>query len=225
MKNRMIAGMFFAVLSMGMLSACGVDENETAQTDTPGGMVSDVVVNTTVRATGQYPEEFVVTLTGKPKIKKPNPESFHITGEAGGWQAKETHSFSAGFLEAKLKGNTLTLVPKDFPESTTAVLALCPALGYSRNSFKNLEKMKDVPVYFCHAKNDGTIAASTSETAAKILESVGAADVNIKIFSDDEMNAVGASPDNNNTYSYHHVELAVMSVDTYMEWLYSNSMR
>ena len=36
---------------------------------------------------------------------------------------------------------------------------------------------------------------------------------------DDEMNAAGASPDNNNTYSYHHVELAVMPDETYMEWL------
>lgn len=392
--GKRVFALMTAALSMLMLSSCGSGSNEAdlSGDNGSGRIISKVVINTTVRKTGQYPEEIVVTLGKKPVGKKLSAGDFHMTGEAGGWQAKQTHSFEADFESVELKGDTLTLVPRDFPEkffyveafsvfctsdpelsfsnedvteihtpladdfltyvrdgagekradgiellkseydldyhlytpdktgkmpivvvfhgfgdtsnlltyrtavewvepdnqknrpcyvlaptiddptyysdpgrskaieqvkliiddmiaagqvdpdriyvmgnsfggmasiefaekypeSTTAVLALCPALRYSRNAFKNLKKMKDVPVYFCHAEHDGTIEVSTSETAVKILKSVGAGDVNFKKYTDDEMNAAGASPDNNNTYSYHHVELAVMPDEAYMEWL------
>lgn len=107
-----------------------------------------------------------------------------------------------------------------YPEDIAGVLALCPALNYADEAKRDLAKIKDIPVWFLHAKNDGTIPSKESEDAAKVLQDLGAKDVRLKLFSDDEMNAAGAFPDNDSTYSYHHVELAVMVDDTYMEWLY-----
>lgn len=371
--------MAVTAVSMAMLSAC-TGTNGGAGNGASGSLVSSVVVNTTVRTTGQYPETFVVELRGEPASDGWKPEDFHMEGEAGGWQAKSTHHFQVGFSSVNLDGNTLTLVPEDFPEkyfyvesftvkcdvdsaldftetditeintpvvddfvtytredgsdfnyhlytpaqtdkmpvvvvfhgfgdtsnlltyrtavewaepenqkerpcyvlapviedavyynvgsrsdtlekvkalldtmvsegkvdpdriyvmgnsfggmssiefaerfpeTTAGVLALCPALNYSASAKGKLEQMKDVPVYFCHAEHDGTIPVTESRKAVEILEGCGAAEVHFKEFSDEEMNAAGGSPDSNSTYSYHHVELAAMSVDTYMDWLYS----
>lgn len=44
-----------------------------------------------------------------------------------------------------------------------------------------------------------------------------------KTVIDEIMNDAGAFPDSESTYSYHHVELAVMEDDTYMEWLYGSA--
>ncbi len=107
-----------------------------------------------------------------------------------------------------------------YPDEIAGVLALCPALNYADEAKMGLSTIKDIPIWFLHAKNDGTIPSTESEDAVKALQDAGAKDVRLKLFSDDEMNAAGAFPDNDSTYSYHHVELAVMEDDSYMEWLY-----
>ena len=43
------------------------------------------------------------------------------------------------------------------------------------------------------------------------------------MYSDEEMNASGADPSPDATYSYHHVELAVMEDDDYMSWMFEKS--
>lgn len=109
-----------------------------------------------------------------------------------------------------------------YPEETAAVLALCPAVGYSAGAIRNLEKITDVPIWFAHAVHDQTIPEADSEKCLKLLTDAGSTVAQLRAYTDEEMNAAGADPSPDSTYSYHHVELAVMEDDTYMEWLFSH---
>ncbi len=109
-----------------------------------------------------------------------------------------------------------------YPESVAAALALCPALNYATNATMNLKNMLDVPVWFAQATHDNTIPVSASQIAVKSLEKQGAKEVKYTEYSDEEMNAAGADSAPDSTYSYHHVELAVMEDPAYQEWLFSH---
>ncbi len=370
-----------SVLAVSMLPACG-NAAPAEISDDSSNTLTGVKVNTSVRKTGQYPESFVLNFENDLGKKQVNAASFHLSGNAGYWGSDKTREFEADFASAEIEGNTLTLVPDNFPEKyfyvkeyevscsedpmfnfssrdisevhtpvaddfetysaegsvsfeyhlfdpkkeepvpivivfhgygdtnnlltyRTAVewaepenqkerpcfvlapviedntyfpakgrddifaelhdilskmisegkvdpnrvyvmgnsfgglstieyaekypeevagaLALCPALNYSTNSMLNLKEITDIPIWFAHAKNDNTIPASGSETAVKALEKLGAKEVNFTEYSDEEMNAAGADPSPDATYSYHHVELAVMEDEAYMEWLFSKS--
>ena len=82
-------------------------------------------------------------------------------------------------------------------------MALCPALSYSTGAMLNLKEMVDVPVWFVHALNDNTIPVSNSEKAVAALKTLGAREVHFTEYTDDEMNAAGADPSPDATYSYH----------------------
>ena len=110
-----------------------------------------------------------------------------------------------------------------YPDEVAGAIALCPALNYSGNAVMKLKEMTEVPIWFACAKNDNTIPSSQSENAVKSLERLGAKEVKFTEYSDEEMNAAGADPSPDATYSYHHVELAVMEDDAYMEWLFEKS--
>ncbi len=110
-----------------------------------------------------------------------------------------------------------------YSESVAAAMALCPALNYSVNSMMNLKQITDIPIWFAHAEHDNTIPVSTSENAVKSLEKLGAKEVHFTMYSDEEMNAAGADPSPDATYSYHHVELKVMEDDNYMEWMFEKT--
>lgn len=58
-------------------------------------------------------------------------------------------------------------------------------------------------------------------TAVKSLEKLGAKEVRFSEYSDEEMEAAGADSAPDSTYSFHHVELAVMQDEAYKEWLFS----
>ena len=118
-------------------------------------------------------------------------------------------------------GMTSIELAEAYPDEVSGVMALCPALMYSGSATANISKMKDVPLFILHAEHDGTIPFTDSQKAVDILNKAGAKDVRLKGFTDEEMNAAGGSPDKDSTYSYHHVELAVMEDDSYMEWLYN----
>ncbi len=367
-----------ALAALLLLSACeGVSGGAAGSSASEGE--KRVAVYTTVRTTGQYPEQFVVLPNGSPKSDKVSAEVFHMKGNAGGWGSGSTHDFTAEFESAKVEDGTLTLVPKDFPEKyfyvtdfevtcdsdpaysftsddvgktitpvaddfetvlredgsefdyhiftpektegmplvvvfhgfgdtsnlltyRTAVewaepenqakrpcyviapvigdeeyyetsgrdrvfealkalidkmvsegkvdgeriymmgnsfggmstiefaekypgyvkkaLALCPALTYSPRAVSSLDKIKDLSIWFAHAKNDQTIPVSASEDAVKKLKDLGSDKVKLTVYTDEEMNAKGADPAPDATYSYHHVELAVMEDDAYMEWMF-----
>lgn len=106
------------------------------------------------------------------------------------------------------------------PDRIAAVLALCPALNYSRTGMADLPKLAGIPVCIAQAENDETIPVSVGRQAAEILEKAGA-DVTLKVFTDAEMEAAGAVHGQEQTYSFHHVELALLENDDYAQWLFS----
>ncbi len=108
-----------------------------------------------------------------------------------------------------------------YPDTVAGALALCPALTYSTHVASRFKDMTEVPIWICHASGDNTIPVSASQNAVKKLEELSAKEVHYTEYSDEEMNSFGASSDPDATYSYHHVELAVMETDSYMEWLFS----
>lgn len=109
------------------------------------------------------------------------------------------------------------------PDRIAAVMALCPALNYSRNGLASIGKMKDVPLYIAQAENDETIPSSVGKQAAEKLAEAGG-DVTLRVFSDAEMEAAGARHGQEQTYSFHHVELALLENDEYARWLFDRSL-
>lgn len=364
------------------------EEADTADVKGNGGSmadnkIKDVVIRTTVRKTGQYPESISAVYTGTIDAESYDPADFSMTGMASIWGSNNKRKFEAGFSKIEVNDNTLTLYPKDFPEKffyvdefrvecsknpgldftyddvskvvtpvaddfeyiegsngspfnynlftpadekdqplvivfhgygdtsnlrtyRTAVdwaepdnqkkrpcyviapviddmdyfreeirdeifeelkkltdtmvsegkvdksriyvmgnsfggmstiefcekypgtvagaLALCPAMNYSDRAVRDLVRMKDTPLWIAHAEHDKTIPSSESLKINESLTSAGAREVKLTIYSDDEMNAVGGDPAPDATYSYHHVELAVMEDEAYKEWLYSHTL-
>ena len=135
------------------------------------------------------------------KEGKADPERIYVCGNSfGGMSAIE--------------------LAEEYPDLVAGILAMCPALNYSKRAVADIEKIKDIPIRIVQATNDGTIPIAGTRDAFDKLKVAGAADAELREYSDEEMNAVGAEPSNDATYSYHHVELAVMADDTYMQWLY-----
>ena len=378
MKRMMIAISFIMVGLMGF-GGCKAVNTEVAVSTSKG--ITGVTVNTSVRNTGQYPESFVITFNEEIKSPELDPAAFTLTGKAGYWGSDKTRDFECTFESVSVEGNTLTLIPADFPEkyfyvrefavickdhteynftsaditetvtpvaddfktisyndgitfeyhlftpdktenmpivivfhgygdtnnlltyrtsvewaepdnqkvrpcyvlspviddmiyfdpdgrdkvftaikgilddmiskgnvdpnrvyvmgnsmggvsviefsekypeTVSAAMALCPALSYFPDTVANLKKMKDVPVWFAHAINDNTVSVSDSRTAVSDLESLDAKEVKFTEYTDEQMNAAGADSAPDSTYSYHHVELAVMEDDTYQEWLFDH---
>ncbi|MCR5107794.1 MAG: hypothetical protein K6B28_06490, partial [Lachnospiraceae bacterium] len=357
--------------------ATGIGE----KTQTPKSKHTGVTVNTTVRKTGQYPESFVLTFEEDIKEDDPDPSLFKLRGKAGFWGSNDTRDFECSFESAAISGNTLTLIPGDFPEkyfyvkeftvdckdhpeygftnsditnivtpiaddfttvtnkdginfdyhlftpkdeknmpviivfhgfgdtdnlltyrtavewaepdnqklrpcyvlapviddrtyyspsgrdrvydaikdildnmisegkinpqkiylmgnsfggmatiefcekypeTASAAIALCPALTYAPDVYKKLESIKNLPIWFAHAKGDNTIPVSASQTAVSTLNELEAEEVRFTQYSDNEMDSAGADSAPDATYSYHHVELAVMEDDSYQEWLFDH---
>ena len=107
------------------------------------------------------------------------------------------------------------------PDRIAAVLALCPALNYSRTGLGTLSQMAEIPLYIAQAENDETIPVSVGKQTAELFEKAGG-DVLLKVFTDKEMEAAGAVHGQEQTYSFHHVELALLENEDYAEWLFSH---
>ena len=107
------------------------------------------------------------------------------------------------------------------PDRVAAVLALCPALNYSRTGLAALPQMAGIPLYIAQAENDETIPVSVGKQTAELFGEAGG-DVTLKVFSDEEMEAAGAVHGQEQTYSFHHVELALLENEDYAEWLFSH---
>ncbi len=107
------------------------------------------------------------------------------------------------------------------PDRIAAVLALCPALNYSPSGTAALAKMAGIPLYIAQAERDETIPSAVGKQAAETVRLAGS-DVTLKIFSDEEMEAAGATHGSEQTYSFHHAELALLEDDAYAEWLFSH---
>lgn len=110
-----------------------------------------------------------------------------------------------------------------YPDFVSAALPLCPALNYSETVYKQVDQIVNLPIWIAHAKNDNTIQSTYSQQMYDALLEKSANRVQLKIYSDEEMNAAGGSSNPNSTYSYHHVELAVMEDEAYAKWLFSQT--
>ncbi len=104
-----------------------------------------------------------------------------------------------------------------YPDMVAGAIVMCPALTYDDNSTRNLKQMKDVPSWFAQATNDNVIPITVSRSAVSTLEAMGAKEVHLTEFSDEEMLATGA------LVGYHQADFAVMADDTFLEWLFGKS--
>lgn len=112
-------------------------------------------------------------------------------------------------------------IAEQHPGRFAALLALCPALSYGPNATAQLPLLKDVPVAIALAENDETIPSTVGISAAEAIQAAGNDNVWLRVYTDDEMIAAGATHGREYTYSFHHVELAVMEDDAYAQWLFS----
>lgn len=112
---------------------------------------------------------------------------------------------------------------KMYPDLPAGALALCSALNYSKTAMNDLEGIVNIPIWIAAAENDGTIPSENSKNLYNKLEELGAKSNKITIYSDEEMNAAGGSSDPNSTFSYHHVEMAVMEDEAYAKWLFEQN--
>ena len=101
-----------------------------------------------------------------------------------------------------------------YAKDVTAAIVMCPALSYSQDSTKKLGLMKDVPTRFAHATNDNVIPVTVSRNAVDVLERMGAKEVHLTEFSDQEMLATGALT------GYHQADFAVMANPEFLDWLF-----
>lgn len=121
-------------------------------------------------------------------------------------------------------GMTAFEMAERFPGRIAAVLALCPALNYSPQAQSGLTRLDTVPILIAHAERDETIPSAVSKEAAEILQKAGNPEVTLRIYTDEEMEAAGAAHGFSETYSFHHVELAVMEDPATFEWLFSHRL-
>ena len=112
-------------------------------------------------------------------------------------------------------------IAEQHPGRFAALLALCPALNYGPNVTAQLPLLRDVPVAIALAENDETIPASVGISAANAIKAAGNENVWLRVYTDDEMTAAGATHGREYVYSFHHVELAVMEDAAYPQWLFS----
>lgn len=104
-----------------------------------------------------------------------------------------------------------------YPEAVAGAIVMCPALTYDSRSTENLVLMKDVPARFAQATNDNVIPITVSRSAVSTLKALGAVEVDLTEFSDDEMLAAGA------LVGYHQADFAVMADEDFMEWLFEKT--
>ena len=115
-------------------------------------------------------------------------------------------------------------IAEQHPGRFAAILALCPALNYSANGTAQLSTLTDIPVTIAQAEGDETIPSEVGARAAEALIAAGNENVTLRLYTDAEMNAAGAVKGFEQTYSFHHVELAVMEDEAYAEWLFSQHL-
>ena len=112
---------------------------------------------------------------------------------------------------------------EQYPQKIAAVLSLCPATMYFPVAAAKLPLLTDMPVTIAQAENDETIPSTAGRGAAEALIEAGNPNVHLRIYTDEEMVASGAVFGQEQVYSFHHVELAVMEDPAYAEWLFAQA--
>lgn len=101
-----------------------------------------------------------------------------------------------------------------YPEDVAAIIPMCPALTYDDNVTKNIKQIKDVPAWFAHAVNDNVISVDTSRQTVSKLKAMGAEEVMLTEFSDEQMLSAGA------LIGFHQADFAVMADESFTDWLF-----
>ena len=138
--------------------------------------------------------------------------------EAGRIDPKRVYAMGNSF-----GGMSAIEIAEQHPARIAAVLALCPALNYSPAGAQRLAELTDIPVAICQAEHDETIPVEVGRAAARALTEAGNENVSLRVYTDEEMVAAGASLGQQNVYSFHHVELAAMEGDEFeknADWLF-----
>lgn len=138
--------------------------------------------------------------------------------EAGRADAKRIYVMGNSF-----GGAAALELAEQYPEKIAAVLSLCPATMYFPTATAKLSGLRDIPVTIAQAENDETIPSDAGRSAAAALTEAGNPDVHLRIYTDAEMIASGAAFGQEQVYSFHHVELAVMEDAAYAEWLFAQA--
>lgn len=105
-----------------------------------------------------------------------------------------------------------------YPTYVAGAIVMCPALTYSRDSTANISVIKDIPLWFAHAENDNVIPVDVSRSAVSTLKAMGAKDVTLTEFDDQEMLSCGALT------GFHQADFAVMADDDFLNWLFSQKI-
>ncbi len=79
-------------------------------------MITNIVINTRVTPSGQYPENIELTLSDPSAACGLCVEDFSFEGKARDEMEKKLHDFSAEITEVIAVGNLLTLYFDSFPE-------------------------------------------------------------------------------------------------------------
>ena len=101
---------------LAVFTGCGQKEEISDTERDVQNMVKEITVNTTIRKTGQYPENIVVTFENDITNTEVPAASFHMEGEAGYWGSDGTRDFEADFESVAISKNKMTLIPASFPE-------------------------------------------------------------------------------------------------------------
>ena len=141
--------------------------------------------------------------------------------EAGRIDPKRVYAMGNSF-----GGMSAFELAEQYPDRIAAVLALCPALNYSPGGMQRLGEITHIPATIVQAEHDETIPVDVGREAAAALEAAGNPNVTLRVYTDEEMVAAGAALGFENTYSFHHVELAAMEppeFEKYADWLFAQA--
>ncbi len=108
-----------------------------------------------------------------------------------------------------------------YPDFAAGAIALCSATNYSPRSVAGLSKITETPIWLAQAEHDQTIPVTCSREAYEAIKKAGNPDVRFTEYDDAQMEEAGGINDPDSTYSFHHVELAVMEDAAYKEWLFA----
>lgn len=90
LKNAMlIAGMAMLIAGCGAAGSSKEDKTMSEQLS-----LSNVTINTTVRKTGQYPEEFILSFDREIPVKEPDPASLLPSRRAGCYGRRCLHGMA-----------------------------------------------------------------------------------------------------------------------------------
>jgi len=108
-KRKLFSKVVSAILVCAMLISTFGGSLVFAEDVTEKELIESVVVNTTVRPAGQYPDSITVTVADAAALEGLKAEDFSIAGQATEWLSTKLHDFTATVSTVSVEENVLTL--------------------------------------------------------------------------------------------------------------------